>query len=340
MSTTRVDCPLVSVIIPAYNAETRIAETLASVIAQDYPNIEIVVVNDCSTDRTSEIARDILERSGRPFKLIEHATNRGECASRNTAIDAASGELLWCIDADDLARPELVSLLQKAIADNDADIVVCGYKNKFTADDKIYDVPTGLGSRPHIPSEQMLLQKILCKINVSIWAMMFTKKLIDDQGLRFTEGCTAGGDVEFQTKIFALTDKIASIDDCPYIYVHHANMGSVLDVVDREKKLFRYSQLIGVDMRLADHLEKYSSSAKVKHLAKCLLRPEGIIRMFSVAAKRGDITEFKRMRSDKKLMEQLRPAKHMLFTKTEVFFKALMLLYLPSVFYNIRSKRG
>ena len=64
--------PLVSVVVPAYNTEKRIACSLESIIAQDYPNIEIIVVNDASTDGTEDAARRILEDCGRPFSLITH----------------------------------------------------------------------------------------------------------------------------------------------------------------------------------------------------------------------------------------------------------------------------
>ena len=76
--------PLVSVVVPAYNAETRIAYSLKSIIAQDYPNIEIIVVNDASTDATEQAARSVLEGCGRPFTIITHKKNSGETASRNT----------------------------------------------------------------------------------------------------------------------------------------------------------------------------------------------------------------------------------------------------------------
>ena len=64
--------PLVSVIMPAYNAETTIASSLESIIVQDYPNIEIIVVNDASTDGTEKAAHSVLERGGRPFRIITH----------------------------------------------------------------------------------------------------------------------------------------------------------------------------------------------------------------------------------------------------------------------------
>lgn len=338
MMQLREDAPLVSIIIPAYNAATRIAETLRSVVAQDYPNIEIIVVNDCSTDETAEIARGVLEGSGRPFRSIEHTANRGVSAARNTGIEASSGEFLCFVDADDIAEDRYVSRLYACLAESGADIALCGYKDKYVARGDISDVPVKLPHGAEVTAERITYLKILKKIDTAIYAMMMTKVFLKSASLRFEEGCTAGEDVEFQIKAFSRAGRISIVNDCPYIYVHHENMGSVRDASDREKKLSRYSQLIGVDMRLADYLEKHSTSPKIRRLARCLLRPEGVIRMFSAAAKRGDIEGFKRMRADKGSMERMRPVKHMIFKRPELVIKALMLSFAPDLFYKLRSR--
>ena len=76
--------PLVSIIIPTYNNEARIARTLENIISQDYPNIEIIVVNDVSQDSTAAIARRVLTSWGGPFQVIDRSVNGGQASSRNT----------------------------------------------------------------------------------------------------------------------------------------------------------------------------------------------------------------------------------------------------------------
>ena len=83
---------LVSVIVPTYNGEKFIAQTLDSIIHQDYENLEIIVVDDVSTDNTVNVVKDILEKSGRKFQLIQRTVNGRQSASRNTGLDAANGE--------------------------------------------------------------------------------------------------------------------------------------------------------------------------------------------------------------------------------------------------------
>jgi len=98
-----VTTPLVSAIVPAYNAERTIDETLGSIRGQTYSNLEIVVVDDGSTDGTAQIV-DRHARADRRVRLIRQA-NQGASAARNRAIADAKGEFIAPIDADDLWRP-------------------------------------------------------------------------------------------------------------------------------------------------------------------------------------------------------------------------------------------
>ncbi len=99
------DEPTVSVVIPAYNAERYIGETLESVLAQTYRDFEVVVVDDGSTDGTREIVRNY----GEPVRLVEQP-NSGPAAARNRGIREARGRFIAFIDADDLWHPEKLAL--------------------------------------------------------------------------------------------------------------------------------------------------------------------------------------------------------------------------------------
>lgn len=99
--------PLVSIVIPAYNAELFIDETLKSARAQDYPSIEILIVDDGSTDRTSDILTLHAALDAR-IRIIRTA-NQGVARARNTGISAAEGEFVAFLDADDLWHPSKIS---------------------------------------------------------------------------------------------------------------------------------------------------------------------------------------------------------------------------------------
>ncbi|MBE9186705.1 glycosyltransferase family 2 protein [Microcoleus sp. LEGE 07076] len=103
-SQNNLNPPLVSVIIPAYNAEEFIAKTLESVLSQTYQNIEILVVNDGSTDTTPEIVKSFAQKDSRIILLQQ--SNTGVAAARNRAIEKAKGEYIAPIDADDIWYPQ------------------------------------------------------------------------------------------------------------------------------------------------------------------------------------------------------------------------------------------
>src|SRR5438128_6673995 len=105
--------PLVSILIPAYNAEGWIGDTLLSAIAQTWPRKEIIVVDDGSTDRTLAVAQQF-ESSG--VRVVTHK-NQGAAATRNTAFSLSEGDYIQWLDADDLLAPDKIAKQMEA-ADN------------------------------------------------------------------------------------------------------------------------------------------------------------------------------------------------------------------------------
>ena len=117
---------LVSVIIPAFNAQDLIRETLNSVLAQTYENLEIIVVDDGSTDQTSQVVR-----SYHPRVLYYYESNSGGCAvPRNTGIERSSGEFLCFLDADDIMISDRIACQIDFMERNPSvGLVFCDYRN-------------------------------------------------------------------------------------------------------------------------------------------------------------------------------------------------------------------
>jgi glycosyltransferase involved in cell wall biosynthesis len=110
----------VSVIIPAYNAEPYIAITLNSVLAQTYTDLEVIVVDDGSTDRTANIVAEIADRDGRVSLLIQQ--NAGVAAARNAGIKAARGQWLAFLDADDIWHPQKLEQQLQCFQQSDSSV--------------------------------------------------------------------------------------------------------------------------------------------------------------------------------------------------------------------------
>ncbi|WP_180131002.1 glycosyltransferase family 2 protein [Acinetobacter sp. YH12072] len=118
--------PLVSVIVPVYNVEQYLDECLNSIRQQTYENLEIIVVEDCSTDKSLEVLSKHL--NDQRIKLIRHEKNSGLSAARNTGIDAAKGDYIMFVDSDDLVHLSLIELCVKYAIVNDADLITYNFK--------------------------------------------------------------------------------------------------------------------------------------------------------------------------------------------------------------------
>ena len=118
--------PLVSVIMPAYNSNEFIALAIESVIAQEYKNWELIIVDDASKDATVNTIRNYIKKEPR-IKIFRNQTNHGAGYSRNKAIKEALGEFIAFLDADDLWKPEKLSLQLKFCEENNAKIVFSSY---------------------------------------------------------------------------------------------------------------------------------------------------------------------------------------------------------------------
>jgi glycosyltransferase involved in cell wall biosynthesis len=116
--------PLISVIVPVYNVEKYLKRCIDSIIKQTYKNLEIILVDDGSTDSSGDIC-DQYGISDLRIKII-HKQNGGLSSARNAGIDKSTGELIAFIDSDDYIHPEMLEFLQNEISQKDVDIAICG----------------------------------------------------------------------------------------------------------------------------------------------------------------------------------------------------------------------
>jgi len=121
------DDPLVSVVIPMYQAEAWILDTLASVAAQTYPQVETIVVDDGSTDRGAHLVAEFAESADTPLHLIR-SENQGVASARNRGIAESTGPLVALLDADDRWLPRKLELQVARIVQSSAPMCLCGYE--------------------------------------------------------------------------------------------------------------------------------------------------------------------------------------------------------------------
>src|SRR5208283_6093944 len=136
---------LVSIIVPAFNAEKYIGKTLASVRSQSYQNWEVIVADDYSTDGTSQIVSEFTRSTLHNVRLLQHARNGGVSTARNTAMKAAHGEYIAFLDADDIWMPEHLDSLCSVLNSGRADLAYadgCVFRETPSGDFELLPIDT------------------------------------------------------------------------------------------------------------------------------------------------------------------------------------------------------
>jgi len=175
--------PLISVIVPAYNAEKWLKECADSVLGQSYPHWELIIVDDGSTDGTGQLARE-LAREKENIHTI-HTENGGVCRARNTGMDAAAGEYIVFLDADDLLLPHALQTLYAALTGQKGDIAV-GWKTNVKPDGTELGCPYPRESRVFTGTEGLEYSLRDHPSLYAVWGKLYKKEVLN--GLRFAEG--------------------------------------------------------------------------------------------------------------------------------------------------------
>lgn len=132
--------PLVSIIAINYNNGAWVLETLDSIAEQSYSNIELIIVDDCSTDNSPGLIKEWISHFNRPVKFIQHEINKGVCATSNTGFKAASGKYVSYLGTDDILLPEKIEK-QVEILENTPGNVAAVYSDAYLIDknsDRLY----------------------------------------------------------------------------------------------------------------------------------------------------------------------------------------------------------
>ena len=202
--------PLISVIIPVYGVEKYIAQCLESVINQTYSNLEIIVINDGTKDRSAEIAKEYAKKDSRV--RVYDFENGGASAARNRGIKLANGEYIAFLDSDDWIEGQMYEKLVNEAIKSNADIVKCGFKSN--------DKKVGFYNK----IETISNRNIDLFFNGILWVVLWNaiykadiiKKVIFPENVRCFEDNYASALYLFLSK------KVSTIDSCEYNYRDNA----------------------------------------------------------------------------------------------------------------------
>lgn len=193
---TRTDLhPWLSVLIPVYNVEAYLGECLASVLADADEGVEILLLDDCSTDGSAALAQQLADRHAPQVRLLRHSCNGGLSAARNTLIDAARGDYLWFLDSDDVLMPGAVPSLRSSVERHgQPDLVLCDFrtlrdpfklKHRLRGELHRHTFPGPAGQR--LEDRSALLGGVLAQGHLHTWSKIARRELWGTS-LRFPEG--------------------------------------------------------------------------------------------------------------------------------------------------------
>ena len=213
----------VSIVVPVYNVEKFLQECLESIIKQTLQDIEIICVNDGSTDTSLQILNDYAKKDNRI--IVINKSNSGYGHTMNMGLNAATGEYIGIIESDDFADAHMFEDLYNLAKEYDADIAKSNWylywsKNKFSR------------KRNNISSDKTFkltnskLDKDLMRLNPSVWSAIYKREFLNKNNIRFLE--TPGAsyqDLAFTFKVFALAERVI-LTDKAYLYYRQDNMNS------------------------------------------------------------------------------------------------------------------
>ena len=208
--------PLISVIVPVYNAAAFLDQCLTSIVGQTYCNLEILVVDDGSTDGSAEMCDCWAERDER-IQVI-HQPNGGHSAARNAALDVMTGSLVTMVDSDDVLHPGFVATLLDVMSTNEADIAVCDYI-PFSESTISFPTPCETPQVSRYNQHEAIMAVFYQKgLTHSPWARLFKASLFD--GLRFPLGIIYE-DLAIIYPLLRRCQRVVTVPDVLYGYRQH-----------------------------------------------------------------------------------------------------------------------
>lgn len=199
--------PLVSIIIPVYNVESYLKETLSSVCKQTYLHLEILCIDDGSTDLSGKICDEFAMKDHR-IKVI-HKPNGGVSSARNVGLEMATGEYISFVDSDDIIEKEMIEVLLQEFNKHDDLGIVCSspvYRFEEEGDRKIYKEEWNIKKERKFSYKEYCINILNHKCNTMVWGKIYRKSLL--KNIRFWEEICGDEDTLFMYELTFIMKKL------------------------------------------------------------------------------------------------------------------------------------
>ena len=223
--------PLVSIIVPMYNAEGFLARSLDSLLSQTYQEIEVVAVNDSSSDGTLNLLEQYSQRDSRV--TIITVPQQGSAKARQAGIKKSSGDYIGFLDSDDWAEPEFIESLISSLVQEDVDIASCGYLFEYEGSSRATK-PWGCDHAVRHEGEAVLrgFYEQDGTSDVTMWNKIYKRNMFRD--VEFPSGVAPGEDFCVMTQILRNAESLYYVGRA---YIHYAQrMNTIAHKVGYDKK--------------------------------------------------------------------------------------------------------
>lgn len=244
--------PKYSIVVPTYNVENYIEKCLRSILAQDFEDYEIIVVNDGSTDESAIVVEKMVSEYPNRIRLISQE-NKGLGGARNTGIQEASGEYILFIDSDDTVSEKLLSEVDKKICETDSDIIIFDIAY---IDEHGTQLSYLIGSSQ--PTETISLEEYpeILFTSASACNKVYRRSLFTDNNISFPEHLFYE-DLCTTTKFYHLTKKITYLPQCLYFYLQRSGSIMYSKNIERNREIITSTNILFSYYKKQGLFEKY-----------------------------------------------------------------------------------
>lgn len=214
----KTERPLISVIVPVYNGESFLEACISSIVNQTYEKLEIIIVDDGSSDGTWEICQEL--KKNYPNMILLHKEDEGVSAARNAAVGISKGQYISFVDADDRILPQMLEYLYNALVETDSEIAGCGFFS-WNSEQEWENNKKETEGKDGQPEKKVFLKEAFIKEGLLVndtrcWSKLFRKEAV--RKVMFREGLSIGEDMLFLVDMLPHIQKIVTISYAGYGY--------------------------------------------------------------------------------------------------------------------------
>ena len=269
---------LISVIVPVYNVSKYLNQCVDSILNQSYQKLEVILVDDGSTDSSGVICNQYAKKDQRITVL--HKKNGGLSDARNAGLEVAKGEYIGFVDSDDFIHPDMYKILVKILEENQADIAIANWLDFFDGrEGEIHDKRTGnIVCFENIETLEFLIYgEDRYQISFSVWDRLYRREVIGN--IFFPKG-KCYEDIVWSAKVFYGTKKTAYIDRSLYFYrrrndsivgtdsMYGLSARAITDEIPQMEELIQFLKDIKQE-KMADEITYFLYEVVLKYYSRC-----------------------------------------------------------------------